>query len=92
MSVAWSRTCARWSRPPPDADGHMTIRNGQRNATLFALACLLRRFGLEYNAILESLRATNADHCDPQMEDEELRQIAGSAMRYAPKTGRRETK
>lgn len=79
-------------RPAPDANGHMVISNGQRNATLFALACLLRRFGLEYNAILESLRATNADHCDPQMEDEELRHIAASAMRYAPRTDRRETK
>ena len=79
-------------RPAPDANGHMVIANGQRNATLFALACLLRRFGLEYNAILESLRATNADHCDPQMEDEELRQIAGSAMRYAPRGEQRETK
>ena len=72
-------------RPAPDANGHMVIANGQRNATLFALACLLRRFGLEYNAIYESLRATNADHCDPPMEDGELRQIAASAMRYAPK-------
>ena len=79
-------------RPTPDADGHMTIAAGQRNATLFALACLLRRFGLEFNAILECLRATNADHCDPPMEDEELRQIAGSAMRYAPRGEQRERK
>ena len=79
-------------RPTPDTNGHMVITNGQRNATLFALACLLRRFGLEYNAIYESLRATNADHCDPPMDDGELRQIAASAMRYAPRTGRRETK
>ena len=79
-------------RPTPDADGHMTIAAGQRNATLFALACLLRRFGLEYNAILESLRATNADHCDPQMEDAELRQIAASAMRYSPRGEQRKRK
>jgi hypothetical protein len=79
-------------RPTPDANGHMTVAHGQRNATLFALACLLRRFGLEYNAILESLRATNADHCDPALDDDELRQIAGSAMRYAPRSERRDTK
>ncbi len=79
-------------RPTPDTNGHMVIANGQRNATLFALACLLRRFGLEFNAIFESLRAANADHCDSPLEDDELRQIAGSAMRYAPSTGRRETK
>lgn len=88
------RTLAKRNRPrpAPDANGHMTIAAGQRNATLFALACLLRRFGLEYNAILESLRATNGDHCDPPMEDHELRQIAASAMRYAPRTERRDTK
>ena len=78
-------------RPAPDANGHMVIANGQRNATLFALACLLRRFGLEYNAILESLRATNAGHCESSMEDPELRQIAASAMRYAPSAEQRET-
>ncbi|MDA8348495.1 MAG: primase alpha helix C-terminal domain-containing protein, partial [Pseudomonadota bacterium] len=88
------RILAKRNRPRPtlDAQGHMIIAAGQRNATLFALACLLRRFGLEFNAILESLRAANADHCDPQIEDEELRQIAASAMRYAPRSGRRETK
>ena len=72
-------------RPAPDECGHMVIQDGQRNATLFSLAGLLRRFGLEYNAILESLRAANADHCEPPVDDDELRQIAGSAMRYAPK-------
>ncbi len=78
-------------RPTPDANGHMVIMNGQRNGTLFSLACLLRRFGLEYNAIYESLRATNADHCDPALGDDELRQIAGSAMRYAPRSASRTT-
>ncbi len=72
-------------RPAPDESGHMVIQDGQRNATLFALAGLLRRFGLEYNAILESLRAANADHCEPPVDDGELRQIAASAMRYAPR-------
>lgn len=72
------------ARPVKDATGHMVIRERTRNATLFALASLLRRFGLEYNAALESLRAANTDHCVPPLDDQELRQIAASAMRYAP--------
>ena len=76
------RTRKKLSRPVPDADGHMVIPDGARNETLFALACLLRRFGLEYNATLEALRAANSDHCEPPLPDEELRIIAASAMKY----------
>lgn len=75
----------RMSRPVADEAGHMVIPAGTRNETLFALACLLRRFGLEYNSIYEALRAANLDHCEPPTDEEELRQITGSAMRYAPK-------
>jgi hypothetical protein len=78
------RLCTRkkLSRPVHDVTGHMVIPDGARNETLFALACLQRRFGIEYNAILQGLRATNADHCEPPLSDVELRQIAASAMRY----------
>jgi len=68
-----------------DASGHMVIPEKRRNDTLVRIGCALRRWGIEYNAILESLRAVNSDHCDPALEDEELRQIAASAARYAPK-------
>ena len=70
-----------------DEHGHMVIPDGNRNRTLFQLGCLLRRFGLGFNAVHEALRAANADHCDPGLADEELRQIAASAMRYSPKKG-----
>lgn len=76
------RARRKLSRPVSDETGHMVIPDGARNETLFAMACLQRRFGIEYNAIYESLRATNADHCEPPLPDEELRQIAASAMRY----------
>ncbi len=74
----------RLARPVRVAGGHSIIPEGQRNETLFAMACLLRRFGIDFNAIYGSLRAVNADHCQPPIEDEELRRIAASAMRYEP--------
>lgn len=70
------------SRPVPDEIGHMVIPAGARNETLFAMACLQRRFGLEFNAIYQALKAANTDHCEPPLPDEELRQIAVSALRY----------
>jgi putative DNA primase/helicase len=80
------------ARPVKDSTtGQYMIPDGQRNETLFAMACLLRRFGVEFNAIIESLRAVNRDQCTPGLTDEELRQIAASAMRYAPTDGQGET-
>jgi putative DNA primase/helicase len=67
-----------------DNGGHMVIPDGARNDQLFRIGCALRRYGVDLNAILESLRAVNADHCEPQLSDDELRLIAGSAARYAP--------
>ena len=83
------RIRARRKRATPiEEAGHMVISAGARNETLFALASLLRRFGVEFNAIYASLRATNDAHCDPPLAAEELRQIASSAMRYAPQRAR----
>lgn len=67
-----------------DEGGRMVIPDGARNDQLFRIGCALRRYGVDLNAILESLRAVNADHCSPALNDDELRQIAGSAVRYAP--------
>lgn len=67
-----------------DDGGRMVIPDGARNQQLFRIGCALRRYGVDLNAILESLRAVNADHCSPALDDDELRQIAGSAASYAP--------
>jgi putative DNA primase/helicase len=69
-----------------DAGGRMVIPAGARNDQLFRIGCALRRYGVDLNAILESLRAVNADHCEPCLSDDELRQIAASAASYAPDT------
>lgn len=68
-----------------DDTGRMVIPESRRNDTLMRIGCALRRWGLGYNALLESLRAVNADHCQPAIDDAEVRQIAASVARYAPK-------
>jgi len=73
-----ARTAAR------DTSGRMVIPDGRRNDQMFRIACALRRFGIELNAIYEALRAVNVDHCEPPLVDAELRAIAASTMRYAP--------
>jgi Bifunctional DNA primase/polymerase, N-terminal/Primase C terminal 1 (PriCT-1) len=70
--------------PTRDDSGHMIIANGKRNDQMFRIGCALRRFGIDFNAIAESLRAVNLDHCTPPIEDDELRAIVASVMRYAP--------
>jgi Bifunctional DNA primase/polymerase, N-terminal/Primase C terminal 1 (PriCT-1) len=67
-----------------DAAGQMVIPATTRNDRLFRIGCAVRRFGVDFNAILETLRAVNADHCSPALADEELRTIAASAARYEP--------
>ena len=67
-----------------NADGRMVIPASTRNTRLAAIAGGLRRFGVEELAILESLRAINAEHCIPALDDEELVSIATSIGRYEP--------
>jgi putative DNA primase/helicase len=67
-----------------DHTGHTVIANGQRNDTLMRIGCAMRRWGVEFNALYGALCAINADHCDPALTDEELRQIAASVVRYSP--------
>ncbi len=69
-----------------DESGHMVIPDGKRNEHLARIGGALRRFGVEYNAIYEALRAVNADHCSPALDDCALRTIAASMMNYAPDT------
>lgn len=67
-----------------DSGGHMVIPCSRRNDTLMRIGSALRRWGVDYNALLEALRAVNSDHCEVPLEDEELRQIAASVARYQP--------
>jgi hypothetical protein len=76
----------RRPRVEHDNRGHAVIPSGRRNDTLISIAGCMRRWGVEYNALVAALRAVNADHCRPALDDHELQQIAASAARYAPGT------
>ncbi|MGE5618091.1 MAG: phage/plasmid primase, P4 family [Sphingomonadaceae bacterium] len=57
------------------------IPQGQRNSTLTSLAGSLRRRGLSEDVIERALLAVNAAQCEPPLDDNEVRKIAGSIGR-----------
>ncbi len=67
----------------PDGSQHMVIPASRRNDTLARIGCALRRWGVEYDALLVALQATNAAHCEPPLDDPEVASIAASVSRYA---------
>ena len=75
----------------PSANGHKPaealperIAEGQRNSTLASLAGSMRRRGASEAAILAALLETNAQQCDPPLDDAEVKRIAASVSRYEP--------
>ena len=62
----------------------LVLREGERNARLFQLACTLRRYELGARALRGALAAVNEEHCVPPLEPGEVAKIAASAARYAP--------
>jgi len=71
-----------------DGAEHMVIGESRRNDSLMRIGCSIRRWGVELHALLEALRAINADHCEPPLEDAEVRQIAASCVNYPPSSTR----
>jgi hypothetical protein len=67
-----------------DATAQRAIPKGQRNDTLFNLACKLRRDGLSAQAIEAALQAENRQRCLPPLSEDEVTRIAHSAGRYPP--------
>lgn len=65
-------------------DGANRIPSGQRNATLARLAGTMRRVGMSQAEILAALQRTNADRCNPPLNDGEVERIAASIARYEP--------
>lgn len=61
-----------------------TIAEGGRNSYIYSYACTLRARGLTEGEILEAIRLLNASRCEPPLEEDELRSIAGSAAKRAP--------
>ena len=59
------------------------IPEGQRNDTLFRMACSMRRQGMEEETIVSTLLVMNRS-CQPPLGEKEVRQIAQSTGRYEP--------
>lgn len=58
------------------------IQSGERNDTLFRLACSMQAQGLPDAAIMAALEQTNQTACDEPVSDAELTTIVESALRY----------
>lgn len=72
---------ATTSKPKAEAG---RIKPGSRNDTLFREASRLRAQGLAEEAIEAQLIHVNRSECDEPLPEDEVRNIARSAMRYAP--------
>ena len=60
------------------------IPGGRRNGELTSLAGTMRRRGMGEAEILAALEVTNRLRCKPPLEDEEVRRIVQSVVRYEP--------
>ena len=58
------------------------IKSGERNETLFKLACSMQSQGLPDAAIMAAIEQTNQTACDSPLDTEELETIVSSALRY----------
>lgn len=58
------------------------IIEGNRNDTLFRLACKLRQAGLEEAEILGAVRTLNERRCSPPLDDAEIETICRQAAGY----------
>lgn len=68
------------------------IGKGQRNDTMFKLACSLQSFGYEDDDILIQLNGVNSMRCNPPLPAEEIMRIFNQAVAYAKGEKREERK
>lgn len=57
------------------------IREGERNETLFKMACEMRRAGRRADSIRAEVHGRNLLECEPPLPDEEVEKILGSALK-----------
>ena len=60
-----------------------SIPSGERNDTLFRLACSMQAQGFPDAAIIAALKETNEKACTEPLNDDELDLIASSALKYS---------
>ncbi len=68
----------------PSVEGTAKIRLHSRNRTLASMAGTMRKRGMGETAIRAALLATNAEQCEPPLEEAEVRRIAASIGQYPP--------
>lgn len=56
------------------------IASGQRNGTLYSMACSLQAKGLDDDTILMCVKMENDKKCVPPLSDNEVEQLVGSAL------------
>lgn len=76
LSIGQTRTAEETFKVPE------VIPSGERNDTLFRLACSMQAQGFPDAAILAALQETNKQACTEPLTDEELETIASSALKY----------
>lgn len=78
---------ARKARAAAAAEGSQ-ICAGERNQTLFRIACAMRGSGSGKEEIAAELQSVNAARCIPPLDEAEVERVAASATRYQPGPGR----
>lgn len=58
------------------------IESGSRNSTMHKLACSMQAQGMSDDAILAAVQKENQARCNPPLDDAEVEQIVGSALKY----------
>jgi archaellum biogenesis ATPase FlaH len=81
---AWLRELVTGPAQPAatTSAGSETISSGERNGTLFSMACSMRSKGLSRAGIEAAIRAENATRCSPPLPDADITRIVASATRY----------
>lgn len=65
-----------------DDSGHMVIADGSRDQSLMLIATAIRNRGVGLKSIYHCLQVINHHHCEPPLQDWELKKIARSVARY----------
>lgn len=76
------------ARPRTSAAEGAQICAGERNKTLFRIACAMRGAGSNKDEIAAELHQVNASRCIPPLDEPEVERIAAGATRYQPGSSR----
>lgn len=88
MPAALAELCKRTpAKRAPSIKSSGGVAEGSRDDFLFRLGCQWRAKGLGETEVAGALAAINRERCNPPLDDDEVRRIAASVMRYDPNAG-----